>query len=130
MPISRIRGGTSISHEQSINDPDLLAKLEDLNQYIQAQAARRIQAAVDKPNADYQPPPNIHTPDREDSPPVGGLPSPASSPLPDYPHPTSTQPVTSATNNFTSSQSRTSSTEGHDPGSRQDLILPISPLKH
>ncbi|KAI4125115.1 MAG: hypothetical protein LQ338_004443 [Usnochroma carphineum] len=85
---SRIRGGTPISDEDAqlpITDPALLADLEDINQHFRTQRALRLQAAVTKANIDYQPPPDIHTPDREDSPSLNGLPTPSSSPLPSYP---------------------------------------------
>ncbi|KAI4161563.1 MAG: hypothetical protein L6R39_000053 [Caloplaca ligustica] len=80
MPTTRIRGGTPMSDEppqESIGDPHLLTRLDKLNRLFQTREAERIQAAVDAANALYPPP---STPEREESPPIGGLLSPASSP--------------------------------------------------
>ncbi|KAL9011020.1 MAG: hypothetical protein Q9173_004099 [Seirophora scorigena] len=69
---------------QTIEDPELLALLEGNRQRGRIIRAELIQAAIDEQHALYQPPPDIRTPDRQPSPPVGGLPSPDSSPRPGY----------------------------------------------
>ncbi|KAL8758032.1 MAG: hypothetical protein Q9184_004043, partial [Pyrenodesmia sp. 2 TL-2023] len=84
MLTSRIRGGTPFEHwgeQYSINDPELTARLERLGRLTCLRDAEHIQAAVDAENAAYQSIPDLD-PDREESPPVGGLPSPATSPPP------------------------------------------------
>ncbi|KAL9605645.1 MAG: hypothetical protein Q9179_001150 [Wetmoreana sp. 5 TL-2023] len=86
-----------------IDDPDLLAKLEELHQLGQAREAEHIQAAVDAANADCQPPPDIDSSDREESP-IGGLPSPTPSPRTGYSQLPNSQLSPSATNNLTTSQ--------------------------
>ena len=86
MPVSRIRGGTPISHhgeQHSINDPDLLARIDRNARLFQAWEEERLQAAIDAEKAAYQPPPDIDTSDRGISPLPGGLPSPAASPTRD-----------------------------------------------
>ncbi|KAL8828631.1 MAG: hypothetical protein Q9170_006519 [Blastenia crenularia] len=86
MQTSRIRGGTPYSYtgeHSEIDDPGLNALLDELAQWNRQRDAERQQAAIDEANATYQPPPDIRTPDRSPSPPVGGLLSPAASP----PHP-------------------------------------------
>lgn len=83
MPISRIRGGTPTEYNittDNSNNLELMAQLDALNTSFRAQRAQRLEEYGRKMLDDYQPPPNIRTPDREPSTP--GLPSPSSSPPP------------------------------------------------
>lgn len=88
MPVSRIRGGTPNSYQgeqSSINDPDLLARIDENARLFQAREKESLQAARNEENAAYQAPPDIDTPDREVSPNPGGLPSPAATPPRKFP---------------------------------------------
>ncbi|KAL9003792.1 MAG: hypothetical protein Q9188_003355 [Gyalolechia gomerana] len=83
MSFYRIRGGTPINDEKSqqrITDPNLLAALADINERFRIKREVQRQDAIDQANANYQPPLYIRTPEREDSPPDGDLPTPSSSP--------------------------------------------------
>lgn len=83
MLTSRIRGGTPFEHsgeQYSINDPELTARLKEIGRLNRLREREHIQAAIDAANATYQPIPDFDVSDREESPPIGGLPSPAASP--------------------------------------------------
>ncbi|KAL9004639.1 MAG: hypothetical protein Q9188_002553 [Gyalolechia gomerana] len=83
MPTARIRGGTPVDYpgeQHMVNDPELTALLDKLDRRMRQQREEYLQAAVDEANAAYQPPPYVEISDGEDSPPFGGLPSPAASP--------------------------------------------------
>ncbi|KAL8744403.1 MAG: hypothetical protein Q9184_008002 [Pyrenodesmia sp. 2 TL-2023] len=83
MPIGRIRGSTPTEYNvitDNSTNAELMAQLDALNTSFRAQRAQRLEEYGRKMLDDYQPPPNIRTPDREPS--TTGLPSPSSSPPP------------------------------------------------
>ncbi|KAI4144026.1 MAG: hypothetical protein L6R39_004347 [Caloplaca ligustica] len=121
MSLTRIRGRTPIQYEgeleRSIDDPELVARLEELSRISCARREERIHAAVIEAISLYQPPPDILTLDREESPPVGGLPSPAPSPRNNYLLPCNAHVSPPAASSLTDVSPASPVTKHRDPGS-------------
>ncbi|KAL8877262.1 MAG: hypothetical protein Q9198_004688 [Flavoplaca austrocitrina] len=129
METTRIRGGTPTAYvvQHRIEDPELLAQLDELNQRSEQWMAQHIQEAIDQARAEYQyhPPPEMLDSDTELE---SQLPSPASTPLPSPPnltHPI--QPQNTALTQMANLPSTLPVTHARCTGSEGGIQLPAIP---